>query len=128
MKTSLNGSSHSNALWLGAAAIAVCGAFLAQYYSIKAFPMTNDQLKRLVTNNKAYMSSHIIAVALAVPPLFAMYSMAIFIYAGYAFIASTFGSSDMACALVPFSIGVLSILVALVIGEILGHKMSMEVS
>jgi len=135
----------SSSLWLGAAGLSVSGCFLIQYYSIKTFPITDEQLRRLVLH--AYHRHHegdtgelcvwkhrqIVSIALSAPPLFGLWASMLFLIGIYGMVVRTtdFGQGAASAvrkmwALVPLSIGALTIIIALVSGEIAGYRMSQE--
>lgn len=132
MRTSPPTPGPSNALWLGASGLSVCGGFLVQYYSIKAFPMTDQQLMEIVQEENGYMSSAVISAALAAPALFALFACTMFIFAVYSYVMhapAIFGNAaHKAYAFAPMSFGVFTIVIALIIGETIGSRMSRQVS
>jgi len=147
MKVDPSSSSFpSSSLWLGAAGLSVCGCFLIQYYSIKTFPITDEQLRQLVL--RAYHRHYegatgelcvwkhrqIVSIALTAPPLFGLWASMLFLIGIYGMVVRTtdFGQGAASVvrkmwALIPLSIGALTIIIALVSGEIVGYKMSQEV-
>lgn len=98
--------------------------------------MTNSQLRNAVSaagseNKHAYFISRtLVAMAISAPTLIALWSSVLFILGVIVFVSDTVFHrlQFKAFALLPLSAGVLSILVSLVLGEIMGVMMYKEVS
>ena len=76
----------------------------------------------------------IVSIALSAPPLFGLWASMLFLIGIYGMVVRTtdFGQGAASAvrkmwALVPLSIGALTIIIALVSGEFIGYKMSQEV-
>lgn len=121
-------------LWLGAAGLSLCGVFMVQYYSIRAFPMANLQLRELVSEtsrwHRAFISRKILAIAISGPPLMTLWATVLFVAGIIVFILETHWDRTRykVFAFVPIAAGGAATLVAVVFGEILGTMMYREVS
>lgn len=124
----------SVSLWLGAAGLSLCGVFTVQYFSIRAFPMANAQLRDLVSNpppdgRRKYISRKVLALAISAPTLMALWSSILFV-AGilkYIWEAKFDRTRYRVFALIPVMGGVLVAFISLVLGEYIGAMMHMEV-
>lgn len=134
IKISSDVGSISASLWLGAAGLSLCGVFMVQYYSIRAFPMANSQLRQLVSHREdegpKFISRRLIAMAISGPPLMTFWATALFVAGIIVYIAeTTFDRTRYKVfALVPVGAGVIATLISIVFGELLGTMMYVDVS
>lgn len=134
IKVSSDVGSISASLWLGAAGLSLCGVFMVQYYSIRAFPMANSQLRALVSpshkRGTTFLSRRLIAMAISGPPLMTFWATALFVAGIIVYIAeTTFDRTRYKVfALVPVGAGVLATLISIIFGELLGTMMYVDVS
>ena len=61
----------SNAAWLGGAGLSVCGLFIIQYISVKAFSITNEDIGDMLKDNNCYINAAMLATAVASPIIIA---------------------------------------------------------
>jgi len=119
-----NSSQFAFAAWLGGAGLSVCGVFIVQYFPIKAFSITDEDIGNLVGDEDQYALQALLAIAIASPVIIALWSSILF--AGgifdYVLHADLGGPKYKALALVPLCIGVLAVLLTLVIGERIGRQ------
>ena len=124
----------SVSFWLGAAGLSLCGVFMVQYFSIRAFPMANAQLRDLVSNpppggGQKYISRKVLALAISAPPLMTLWSSILFV-AGiliYIWEAKFDRTRYRVFALIPVMCGVLIAFISLILGEYIGMMMHKEV-
>jgi hypothetical protein len=133
-------SSHTGgaavSLWVGAAGLSLCGVFMIQYYSIRAFPLTNSQLRELVSlstrprRKRTFIGRGILAMAIAGPPLITFWATVLFVAGIIVYIWDTQWDRTryQVFAFVPVVAGGAATLVALIFGEILGAMKYSEVS
>lgn len=129
--TGTNGVSVS--LWLGAAGLSLCGVFMVQYFSIRAFPMANRQLRDLVFasphRKRQYVSRKVLAIAISGPPLMTLWASTLFVVGIIIYIWETkfYRTRYRVFALVPVLGGALIAIISLILGEIIGTMMYFEV-
>jgi FtsH-binding integral membrane protein len=123
----------SVSLWLGAAGLSLCGVFMVQYFSIRAFPMANKQLRDLVSNSahreRKYVSRKVLAMAISGPPLMTLWASTLFVVGIMIYIweAKFDRTRYRVFAILPILGGVLIALISLILGESIGSKMYSEV-
>jgi hypothetical protein len=134
IKVSSRTGGAAASLWLGAAGLSLCGVFMVQYYSIRAFPLANSQLRDLVSekprHKRRYISRKILAIAISGPPLMTFWATALFVAGIIVYIWETQWDRTryQVFAFVPVAAGGAATLVALIFGEILGTVAYGEVS
>jgi hypothetical protein len=134
IKISSGSGGAAVSLWLGAAGLSLCGVFMVQYYSIRAFPMANSQLLELVSDQppgkRRLISRKILAIAISGPPLMTLWATVLFVAGVVVYIWQTQWDRTRykVFAFVPIAGGGSATLVALIFGEILGSMMYSEVS
>jgi len=132
IKISSSSGGAAVSLWLGAAGLSLCGVFMVQYYSIRAFPMANSQLLKLVSDQppgkRRLISRKILAIAISGPPLMTFWATVLFVAGVVVYIWQTQWDRTRykVFAFVPIVGGGSATLVALIFGEILGSMMYSE--
>jgi len=110
--------------WLAAAGLSVCGVFIVQYFPIKAFSITDEDMGALVQHGNPYINTTLLANSVASPVVIALWASILFV-AGvidYIIQADLNGARYKIFAAIPVGFGVASVVMTLVAGEILGRR------
>jgi hypothetical protein len=120
----------SNATWLGGAGLSVCGLFIIQYISIKAFSITDEDIGDMLKDNNRYINTAMLAAAAASPVIIALWSSILFTIGIIDYIIETplGGVQYKIFALVPVGFGVAAAVVTLTIGRTVGRRIEARVS
>jgi hypothetical protein len=120
----------ATSVWLGGAGLSVCGLFIVQYISIKAFPIADEGMADLVKDHNGYISTELLASAIASPVIIALWSSILFTIGivDYVIEISLGGARYKAFALIPLGFGICITCVVLIIGELIGLRLEACVS
>jgi hypothetical protein len=67
----------AHATWLAGAGLSVCGIFIVQYFPIRAFPISDEEMSKLVHNDKS-VNKALLAAALASPVIITLWASVLF--------------------------------------------------
>ncbi|KAF8674940.1 hypothetical protein RHS04_07035 [Rhizoctonia solani] len=110
----------ATALWLSGSVVAVVGLFVANYLSVKALDISNDEMKILV-QKKRFSGAHLVPIAITCPPVATYWSSLLFTIGMFDYtIRFPFPTrTHLAIALVPMIVGVMSVIATMLLGEVL---------
>ncbi|CUA67690.1 hypothetical protein RSOLAG22IIIB_13528 [Rhizoctonia solani] len=107
------------ALWLSGSVVAVSGIFVTNYISVKAFDITDDEMRTLVQGE--FFNAHLVPIAIACPPVAVRWASLLFVIGIFDYtIEYPFQHhAYLVIALIPMSLGVLSVFAIVLVGETL---------
>ncbi|KAG1722682.1 uncharacterized protein EDB91DRAFT_201848 [Suillus paluster] len=110
-------------VWLGAAGLSVCGLFIAQYFPIQAFSISDEDMGNLVKDGH-YINLAMLATAVASPVIFALWSSILFAVGIVDYIIENHrgGPQFMLLSLVPITIGFIASAATMMIGSVIGRR------
>lgn len=117
------------AVWLGGGALAVCGLFIVQYFSVKAFGITDEDIGALVDSKQPYIDRPLLAVAMITPIVASCWAAILFAIGIFDYVVE----SDMGgwryrvIAFIPVGAGLLAVLFTIILGERLVGKIESRV-
>jgi len=112
------------AIWLGGAGLSICGVLIINYFPVKAFGISNDDMAVAVQEGNDYIDVSVLAAAAATPVILALWSSMIFLVGiiDYIIEVNLHGAWYKALAAIPVVAGVLSCVTILLVGERLGKR------
>jgi hypothetical protein len=120
----------ATAAWLGVAGLSACGLFCVQYFPIKAFAITDEDMGELVKGGNQYVNIALLATVVASPVIITLWSSILFA-AGIIdyIIESPLGEAHYKVfALVPIGFGAVVVGVTLLSGGIIERRVEARVS
>ena len=119
----------AHSVWLGGAGLSVCGVFIVQYFPIKAFNITDEDMKTLVQDGNPYIKTSLLAIAIASPVVIALWASLLFIAGVIDYIvqAEFSGNQYRVFTAIPVGFGVVTMVLTLIIGEIVGRRVAARV-
>jgi hypothetical protein len=119
----------ARSVWLGGAGLSVCGIFIIQYFSIKAFSITDEDMKALVQDGNQYINSALLANAVTSPVVIVLWASILFMIGVVDYVVKTtfHGPSYKIFAAIPIAFGLGSAVLTFVIGQILGERVESRV-
>ncbi|KAG2076131.1 hypothetical protein BDR04DRAFT_1089954 [Suillus decipiens] len=110
-------------VWLGAAGLSTCGLFIVQYFAIQAFSISDEDMGQLVKDGN-YANSALLAVAVASPVIFALWSSILFAVGILDYIIENPRGKPqfMLLSLVPVTIGFVASAAIMTIGSVIGRR------
>ncbi|TEB22880.1 hypothetical protein FA13DRAFT_1740539 [Coprinellus micaceus] len=112
------------ATWLGGAGLSVCGVFVVQYFSIKAFSVTDEDVGLVLNEDGGYASLAVLAGIIAGPVVMKLWSAVLFLIGTIDYIAETeaLSAAYKVIAFLPVLTGTAIVLLAMVVGERIDRK------
>ncbi|KAJ8594352.1 hypothetical protein M405DRAFT_809247, partial [Rhizopogon salebrosus TDB-379] len=113
----------ASSVWLGAAGLSVCGLFIVQYFPIKAFCISNEDMGELVKDGH-HINTAMLATAVASPIIFALWSSILFAIGVVDYIIENPGGGPhyKAVSLVPVAIGFMASAAVMILGSIITQR------
>ncbi|KAG2130159.1 uncharacterized protein EDB93DRAFT_1108512 [Suillus bovinus] len=110
-------------VWLGAAGLSVCGLFIVQYFPIQAFSISDEDMGELVKGGD-YINSALLAIAVASPVIFALWSSILFAVGIADYIIENHRGQPqyMLLSLVPVAIGFTASAAVMAIGSVISRR------
>lgn len=110
-------------VWLGAAGLSACGLFIVQFFAIQAFSISDEDMGQLVKDGN-YVNSALLAVAVASPVIFALWSSILFAVGILDYIIENPRGKPqyMLLSLVPVTIGFMASAIIMIIGSVVGKR------
>lgn len=107
------------ALWLGGGALAVCGLFIVQYFSVNAFGITDDDMSAIIESTQPYIDGPLLAIAMITPTVALSWSGILFIIGIFDYIVESDmgGGRYRVIAFVPVIGGLIALLFTVFLGE-----------
>jgi hypothetical protein len=120
----------ATAAWLGVAGLSACGLFTVQYFPIKAFTITDEDMGELVRDGNHYINVALLATAVASPVIITLWSSILFAAGIIDYIIETplGGAGYKAFGLVPVGFGVAVVGVTMLSGRIIERRVEARVS
>jgi hypothetical protein len=117
------------AVWLGGAALSVCGLFVVNYFSFKAFSITDEDMTELLDPNKQYIDIPLLAVALITPIVSACWAALLFAIGIFDYLVHNDGVGwrYRVIAFIPVGAGLIAVLMTVALGERLVQKVEAKV-
>ncbi|CAE6477607.1 unnamed protein product [Rhizoctonia solani] len=111
------------ALWLSGSVVAVSGIFITNYLSVKAFDISDDEMRTLVQGE--FSKAQLVPIAIACPPVAVRWASLLFVVGIFDYtIEYPFKHhSYLVIALVPMTLGVLGVCAIVFLGETLTKDM-----
>src|SRR5215212_6740928 len=69
----------ARSVWIGGIGLSICGVLIVQYFPIKAFTITDNNMRVLVQDKNPFISPSLLANALAGPVVIALWSSVLFL-------------------------------------------------
>ena len=116
-------------VWLGGGAMSVCGVFIVQYFPIRAFSMTDEDMGFLVEKGNEFVNVALLATAVASPVVICLWASVLFV-AGmidYILESDLGGLRYRIFAAVPVGFGVITVVMTLILGETIDRRMRTKV-
>ncbi|KAF4612916.1 hypothetical protein D9613_010724 [Agrocybe pediades] len=116
-------------LWLGGASLSVCGVFVVQYFPIKAFAISDVDMAVLVrAEEHVFIQATLLATAVASPVVILLWATILFVLGMFDYIAKSDlgGLKYRLIAGIPLGIGVLCMVVAMAVGEVIEGKLRLQ--
>ncbi|KAF9524779.1 hypothetical protein CPB83DRAFT_595015 [Crepidotus variabilis] len=116
------------AFWLGGGTLSVCGLFIVQYFPIKAFSMTDEDIGFIVTNGNEIFNTTLLAAAIASPVIICLWAAVLFI-AGmidYIIESDLGGVKYRVFAAIPVGFGIGAVVMTMALGEIIDRRMKQK--
>jgi hypothetical protein len=115
------------ALWLGGAGLSVCGLFIVQYFSIKAFPFTDEEIGDIVKDKSIHTG--VLGTAVASPIIITLWVAVLFGIgvADYLIEKDLHGHKYSIIAGVPIALGFVFVVMTLIVGCVLGSNVAARV-
>jgi len=112
------------AVWLGGAGLAVCGLFVVQYFSVKAFSITDEDMNQIVDSKTPYIDLPLLAVAMITPVVTACWAAILFAIGVFDYLirSDLGGGKYRAIAIVPVGAGLMAVALTIILGEKLARK------
>jgi len=116
------------ALWLAGAGLSICGLFIVQYFSIRAFPLTDAELG-LIVNDKS-IHTGVLGTAIASPVVITLWVAVLFGVGVVDFLIEKdlHGHKYTIIAGVPIALGFIFVFGTLYIGGLLGNNLASQTS
>ncbi|TEB18646.1 hypothetical protein FA13DRAFT_1745453 [Coprinellus micaceus] len=112
------------ATWLGGAGLSVCGVFVVQYFSIKAFSVTDEDVGLVLNEDGGYANLAVLAGIIAGPVVMKLWSAVLFLIGTIDYIVETEALSSVYKMLT----GTAIVLLAMVVGERIDRKLYKKLS
>ncbi|KAF6763680.1 hypothetical protein DFP72DRAFT_1136337 [Ephemerocybe angulata] len=118
------------AAWLGGAGLSVCGVFVVQYFSIKAFSITDEDMGSILLEDNDWVALALLASVIASPVVMKLWSAVLFILGTVDYIWETEAMSWRwkILAVVPVLSGTVVMVLAAVLGWIIDRKLEEKAS
>src|ERR1700730_5630826 len=115
------------ALWLAGAGLSVCGLFIVQYFSIRSFPFTDEEIG-LIVNDKS-IHTGVLGTAIASPVVITLWVAVLFGVgvADYLIEKDLHGHKYNILAGVPIALGFVFVVMTLIVGCVLGSNVAARV-
>ncbi|KAG2360123.1 hypothetical protein BDR07DRAFT_170123 [Suillus spraguei] len=115
-------------VWLGAAGLSACGLFIVQFFANQAFSISDEDMGQLVKDGN-YVNSALLAVAVASPVIFALWSSILFAVGILDYIIENPRGKPqyMLLSLVPVTIGFMASAIIMIIGSVVGKRVQARV-
>ncbi|KAJ8596862.1 hypothetical protein M405DRAFT_804748 [Rhizopogon salebrosus TDB-379] len=115
----------ASSVWLGAAGLSVCGLFIVQYLSMKAFSISDADMGELVKDGH-HINTAMLATAVASPVIFALWSSILFAVGivDYVIDNSRGGPQYKLVSLVPISIGFVASAAVMILGSVIARRVN----
>lgn len=112
------------AAWLGGAGLSVCGVFVVQYFSIKAFSITDEDMGSILLEDDDWVALALLASVIASPVVMKLWAAVLFILGTVDYIWETEAMSWgwKILAIVPVLSGTAVMVLAAVLGWIIDRK------
>jgi hypothetical protein len=120
----------ATAVWLGVAGLSACGLFTVQYFPIKAFAITDEDMGELVKAENHYIDLALLATIVASPVVITLWSSILFTVGIIDYIIETplGGVWYKFVAFAPVAIGIVVVGVTIMGGRIIERRMGARVS
>ena len=119
----------ATAVWLGGSGLSVCGLYIIQYFPIKAFTISDQEMGELVKEGNSYFDASLLAALVASPLIIALWAAILFL-AGiidYIIEMPLGGLRYKIFALIPIGLGVAVITMTMVTGGIIERRLAARV-
>lgn len=120
----------ASSIWLGGAGLSICGVLIINYFPVKAFGISNDDLNQAITDGNDYgVNLDILAAAIATPVILALWSSILFLVGIVVCIVhgSVRGAWYKVVALIPVTAGLLACVSIFAVGEVLERSINGKV-
>ena len=110
--------------------MSVCGVFIVQYFPIRAFSITDEDMGFLVETGNEFVNVPLLATAVASPVVICLWASILFV-AGmidYILESDLGGLRYRIFAAVPVGFGVITVVMTLTLGETIDRRMRAKVS
>ncbi|CAA7264013.1 unnamed protein product [Cyclocybe aegerita] len=116
-------------LWLGGGTLSVCGLFTVQYFPIRAFSMTDEDVGFIVENGNDFFNVTLLATAVASPVVICLWAAVLFVagMVDYILESDLGGCKYRIFAALPVCFGIVTVVMTLVIGETIDRRMRQKV-
>lgn len=121
-------------LWLGGASLSVCGLFIVQFFSIKAFSIRDVDMPLLlghsnIEENDSLISSTLLIIAISSPAAMLMWAALLFVVGMVDYVAEVdmLDGKFRCIAAVPLGAGILFMILTVGIGEIIEKRLRTKV-
>jgi hypothetical protein len=119
----------ASSVWLGAAGLSVCGLFIVQYLSMKAFSISDADMGELVKDGR-HINTAMLATAVASPVIFALWSSILFAVGIVDYVIENYhgGPQYKLVSLVPIYIGFMASAAVMILGSVIARRVNSRVS
>ena len=116
-------------VWLGGGAMSVCGVFIVQYFPIRAFSMTDEDMGFLVETGNEFVNVALLATAVASPVVICLWASVLFVAGMIDYLIETDlgGLKYQIFAAIPVGFGVIAVVMTLILGETIDRRMRAKV-
>lgn len=116
-------------LWLGGGTLSVCGLFTVQYFPIRAFSVTDEDMAFIVENGNEIFNVALIATAVASPVVICLWAAILFVagMVDYIIESDLGGLRYRMFAAVPVCFGIFTVVMTLILGETIDRRMRQKV-
>jgi hypothetical protein len=116
-------------LWLGGGTLSVCGLFIVQYFPIRAFSVTDEDIAFIVENGNEFINVALIAAAVASPIIICLWAAVLFVagMVDYIIEGDLGGIRYRIFAAVPVCFGIVTVVMTLILGETIDRRMRQKV-
>ena len=117
-------------LWLGGGTLSVCGLFTVQYFPIRAFSATDEDVGFIVKHGNEFFNVALLATAIASPVVICLWAAVLFIagMVDYIIEGDLGGFGYRVCAAVPVCFGIVTVIMTLILGETIDRRMRQKVA
>ena len=109
--------------------MSVCGVFIVQYFPIRAFSMTDEDMGFLVETGNEFVNVALLATAVASPVVICLWASVLFVAGMIDYLIETDlgGLKYQIFAAIPVGFGVIAVVMTLILGETIDRRMRAKV-